>query len=95
MILESGLAEPLDLLKKRIQDETFHKRKQELEVESQVTEYTSKVKVQRVFNHKGKLQNFKGHVLILHTQDDRIVEFTHAERLIAWAQSSQGNSRST
>jgi esterase/lipase len=36
-------------------------------------------------NQKKKIQLFRGRVLIMHTQNDDLVDVSHAERLYKWA----------
>lgn len=45
-----------------------------------VFEWVSK----QVYNHKGKVAQYAGPVLILHTKRDSIVQVSHAERLAEW-----------
>ena len=45
--------------------------------------------VQRHFNHKQNLAGFTNPLLILHTEDDGLIDISHAERNYEWAGSTQ------
>ena len=45
--------------------------------------------VQRYFNHKQKLSGFSNPLLILHTENDGLIDISHAERNHEWAGSGQ------
>lgn len=44
--------------------------------------------VDRRFNHQTKLANFKNPLLILHTENDGLIDISHAERNYEWAGST-------
>lgn len=50
-----------------------------------VTEAAVPAEVQRHFNHKRKLSDYRGPVLILHTERDGLIDISHAERNHRWA----------
>jgi alpha-beta hydrolase superfamily lysophospholipase len=43
----------------------------------------------RHFNHKKKLAGYRGPLLIMHTENDGLIDISHAERNYAWAASPQ------
>jgi alpha-beta hydrolase superfamily lysophospholipase len=43
----------------------------------------------RKFNHKQKLSGYKNPLLVLHAEQDGLVDISHAERNYKWAASSQ------
>lgn len=45
--------------------------------------------VRRWFNHREKLQEYSNPVLILHAENDSLIEISHAERNFEWAGSEQ------
>ena len=45
--------------------------------------------VKRHFNHKQKLSGYQGQVLILHTEQDGLIDISHAERNHRWAGGTQ------
>ena len=45
--------------------------------------------VERHFNHEKKLSEYKNPVLIMHTEDDGVIDISHAERNYQWAGSTQ------
>ncbi len=45
--------------------------------------------VKRHFNHKEKLTSFKRPLLVLHTEQDGLIDISHAERNLKWAGSTQ------
>ncbi|NTV49203.1 MAG: alpha/beta hydrolase [Geobacteraceae bacterium] len=74
LIVESGLAEPLERILVRI--EPHHVG---------ATMDSLKEAVTLNLNQKQKISSFKGRVLILHTQNDDLVNVSHAENLYEWA----------
>jgi hypothetical protein len=75
LIVESGLAEPLERILVRI--EPHHVG---------ATMDSLKEAVARHLNQKRKIASFRGRMLILHTQNDDLVSVSHAENLYEWAQ---------
>ncbi len=75
LIVESGLAEPLERILVRI--EPHHVG---------ATMDSLKESVARHLNQKRKIASFRGRLLILHTQNDDLVSVSHAENLYEWAQ---------
>ena len=45
--------------------------------------------VKQHFNHKRKLAGYKNPLLILHTEDDGLIDISHAERNHKWAGSRE------
>ncbi len=74
LIVESGLAEPLERILVRI--EPHHVG---------ATMDTLKEAVARHLNQRQKISSFRGRVLILHTRNDDLVGVSHAENLYEWA----------
>ena len=75
LIVESGLAEPLERILVRV--EPHHVG---------ATMDSLKEAVARHLNQKRKIALFQGRLLILHTQNDDLVSVSHAENLYEWAQ---------
>lgn len=75
LIVESGLAEPLERILVRV--EPHHVG---------ATMDSLKEAVARHLNQKRKIASFQGRLLILHTQNDDLVSVSHAENLYEWAQ---------
>ena len=74
LIVESGLAEPLERILVRVEP-----------YQVGATMESLKDAVARHLNQKQKITSFKGRVLILHTQNDGLVSVSHAENLYEWA----------
>ncbi|NTW99997.1 MAG: alpha/beta hydrolase, partial [Geobacteraceae bacterium] len=74
LIIESGLADPLERILVRIEPGDVGATLEELQVS-----------VERCFNQREKIAAFKGHVLVMHTRNDDLVPVSHAERLYDWA----------
>jgi hypothetical protein len=74
LILESGIADPLERLLLRVRPE-----------ELGVTIEQLQAAVARDLNHQAKLAHYRGATLILHTRHDGLVDVTHARRLFEWA----------
>lgn len=74
LIIESGLADPLERVLVRIEPRDVGATMDELKDE-----------VLRHFNQKRKISLFTGRVLIMHTRNDDLVAVSHAERLYDWA----------
>lgn len=75
LIVESGLAEPLERILVRIEPEHIG-----------ATMDSLKEAVARHLNQKRKIASYQGRLLILHTQNDDLVSVSHAENLYEWAQ---------
>ena len=75
LIVESGLAEPLERILVRIEPQHIG-----------ATMDSLKEAVARHLNQKRKIASFRGRLLILHTQNDDLVSVSHAENLYEWAQ---------
>jgi len=74
IIIDSGIADPLSLFLQKINPEDIGATLEELEHVGN-----------SLFNHKTKLENYKGRLLILHAQDDNIVPVNHAEANFSFA----------
>jgi len=74
LIIESGLADPLERILVRIEPREVGATAEEL-----------RASVQRCFDQQEKIAAFTGRVLIMHTRNDDLVSVSHAERLHAWA----------
>ena len=74
LIIESGLAEPLERILVRIAPHDVGATFDELQAS-----------VDRCFNQREKIAAFKGQVLVMHTRNDDLVSVSHAERLYSWA----------
>ena len=74
LIIESGIADPLERLLLRVQPEDLGVTMSELEAE-----------VENRLNHRRLLESFNGPALFMHTRYDGLIEVHHAERLHGWA----------
>jgi pimeloyl-ACP methyl ester carboxylesterase len=74
LIIESGLAVPLERILVRIEPRHVGTTMDELKKE-----------VSRHLNQQAKITSFTGRVLIMHTRNDDLVSVSHAERLYDWA----------
>jgi pimeloyl-ACP methyl ester carboxylesterase len=74
LIIESGLADPLERILVRIEPRDVGSTMDKLKNE-----------VYRCFNQQAKITSFTGRVLIMHTRNDDMVSVSHAERLYNWA----------
>lgn len=74
LILESGIADPAErfLLYANPAD-------------AGATDEQVRAEVARLFNHQQKLAAYPGPVLILHAENDQLVDVSHAERNFRWA----------
>jgi len=73
LIIESGLADPLERILVRIEPYQIGSTQESLQ--SAVDHY---------LNQKQKLEGFQGRTLILHTRNDDLIRVSHAERLYDW-----------
>ncbi|MHB8956284.1 MAG: alpha/beta hydrolase [Pirellulaceae bacterium] len=78
LILESGIADPSERFL-TYADLTA----------AGVTESSVIAEVERHFNHKKKLSSYKNPLLILHTENDGLIDISHAERNHRWAGSTR------
>ena len=78
LILESGIADPSERFL-RYTDLTA----------AGITESDVVAEVERHFNHEKKLSQYKNPLLILHTENDGLIDIKHAERNHQWAGSTQ------
>ncbi|TNE46323.1 MAG: alpha/beta hydrolase [Deltaproteobacteria bacterium] len=76
LILESGIADPLERVLLRVSPE-------ELGVTAQALQQAAS----ETLNHQAKLASYSNPLLVLHTQYDGLVDVSHAERNHAWAAS--------
>jgi pimeloyl-ACP methyl ester carboxylesterase len=74
LVLESAIADPLELVRSRVEPRHMGVSEDELRLE-----------VGRILDQRRKLATFKGRTLVMHTRNDDIVPHTHALRLHAWA----------
>jgi len=74
LIIESGLADPLERILVRIEPRQVGATMDGLRNE-----------VEHRFNQQAKISSFTGRVLIMHTRNDDLVTVSHAERLYDWA----------
>lgn len=74
LILESGLADPLERILVRIAPQ-----------EVGATAGDLRGAVDRCLNQHDKIASFTGNVLVMHARKDDLVPISHAERLYAWA----------
>lgn len=78
LILESGIADPSELILARTDLSA-----------TGISQQDAVAEVQRKFNHKQKLAGFRNPLLVLHAEHDRLINITHAKRNFEWAASSQ------
>jgi pimeloyl-ACP methyl ester carboxylesterase len=74
LIIESGLADPLERILVRIEPRELGATMEQL-----------RGAVGRCLNQQQKIAGFRGRVLVMHTRHDDLVPVSHAERLHAWA----------
>jgi len=74
LILESGIADPLERILVRIEPRHVGATMEQL-----------RASVARCLDQRGKLATFRGRVLVMHTKNDDLVHVSHGERLHAWA----------
>lgn len=75
LIIESGLAEPLERILVRIEPRHVGATMESLQAA-----------VVRHLNQRQKIAAFRGRLLILHARNDDMVDVSHAERLYEWGQ---------
>ena len=74
VIIESGLADPLERILVRIEPREVGATAGEL-----------RTSVEHFFNQREKIAAFTGRVLVMHTRNDDLVAVSHAELLHGWA----------
>ncbi len=74
LILESGVADVLERLLLRVEPQELGISPSELEAETD-----------RSLNHQRKMASYPGAVLVMHTQNDGLVDVSHGQRLYDWA----------
>jgi pimeloyl-ACP methyl ester carboxylesterase len=74
LVIESGVADPLERILLRVEPE-----------ELGVTERELRVEVESRLNHRRLLESFERPSLFLHTRHDGLIDSSHAERMHAWA----------
>lgn len=74
LIIESGLADPLERILVRVEPGELGATMAQL-----------RGSVGRCLDQQNKIANFGGRVLVMHTRGDDLVSVSHAERLHAWA----------
>jgi pimeloyl-ACP methyl ester carboxylesterase len=78
LIIESGIADPSERFLAYADLESAGLDESDVQAE-----------VKRYFNHKSKLAGYTNPLLILHTEDDGLIDISHAERNHKWAGSRQ------
>jgi len=78
LIIESGIADPLERLLLRVSPTLLGVTLEELGNE-----------VSRLLDHRRKLALYNGPLLIMHTEHDHIVDRSHADRMEAWSASTE------
>lgn len=78
LILESGIASPLERVLLRVRPEELGATREDLEREARLH-----------FDHERKLASYPGRVLVLHAAGDDLVDVSHAERNASWAPRSE------
>ena len=74
LIIESGIADPLERLLLRVTPQELGVSLEELQAE-----------VLRLMDNQGKLARYGGKTLVMHTRNDGLVDVSHGERIYAWA----------
>jgi hypothetical protein len=74
LVLESGIADPLERLLLRVDPE---------EVDASAEEFAAAIEAR--LDHRKKLAAYQGPVLVMHALFDDLVPVTHGERLAEWA----------
>jgi len=74
LIIESGLAEPLERILVRVEPQQLG-----------VTMAALESAVARHLDQQRKIESFTGRTLIMHTRNDDLVNVSHGEKLYAWA----------
>ena len=74
LVVESGVADPLERIILRVEPAELGVTKQDLETE-----------VQSRLVHRELLASFTGPALFMHTRHDGLIDVSHAERMFGWA----------
>jgi pimeloyl-ACP methyl ester carboxylesterase len=74
LIIESGIADPLERLLLRVTPQELGVSLEELQAE-----------VLRLMDNREKLAGYCGKTLVMHTRNDGLVDVTHGERIYGWA----------
>lgn len=74
LVLESAIADPLELLLSRVEPRHLG-----------VSEDALRLEVGRILDQRRKLASFQGRTLVMHTRNDDIIPYDHALRLDRWA----------
>jgi pimeloyl-ACP methyl ester carboxylesterase len=74
LIIESGIADPLERLLLRVTPRELGVSLEELQAE-----------VSRLFDNRKKLEAYGGETLVMHTRNDGLVDVSHGRRLYEWA----------
>jgi pimeloyl-ACP methyl ester carboxylesterase len=77
LIIESGIADPSERFL------TY------ADLDAGITENDVLAEVELYFDHKLKMSEYENPLLILHTEDDGLIDISHAERNYEWAGSAQ------
>jgi pimeloyl-ACP methyl ester carboxylesterase len=78
LVIESGVADPLERLLLRVAPE-----------ELGVSEKALQREVDSLLNHRGLLESFGRPSLFMHTRHDGLIDVSHAERMHRWAAGSK------
>lgn len=73
LIIESGIADPAERFLAYADLKAVGAEEQEVFAE-----------VKRHFNHKEKLSGYSGPLLVMHTENDGLIDILHAERIYKW-----------
>ena len=79
MILESGVADVLERLLLRVHPQ-----------ELGCTDGELIASVDEFLNHQQKMANYPGPVMVMHTENDGLVDVSHGQRLYDWAAGRKG-----
>jgi pimeloyl-ACP methyl ester carboxylesterase len=74
LVIESGVADPLERLLLRVEPEELGVTRKDLEKE-----------VDALLNHRRLVERFRRPSLFMHTRHDGLIDVSHAERMHAWA----------
>jgi pimeloyl-ACP methyl ester carboxylesterase len=74
LVIESGVADPLERLLLRVEPRELGVTKNALQSE-----------VEALMNHRSLLERFKRPALFMHTRHDGLIDVSHAERMHRWA----------
>jgi pimeloyl-ACP methyl ester carboxylesterase len=74
LVIESGVADPLERILLRVEPE-----------ELGVTENELRAEVRARLDHRGLLKRFQRPALFMHTKRDGLIDVSHAERMHDWA----------